>query len=74
MSFQTKKNIAFCLEQMSRTVNFDANSKLRQLNLDLKSRFMEFKSINPKSEQNRKAREIGYSSCTLQRYRHSMKR
>ena len=58
---------------MSRTGNLDANLILRQYKLDLVSRFMEIKSVNPKLKKSEKAKEIGCSSSTLQRYRHDIK-
>ena len=36
-------------------------------------RFMEIKSTNPKKKQKEIAREFGYSSSTLQRYRQDTK-
>ena len=66
-------NDTFSLEQISRTGNLDANLIPRQYKLDFMSRFMEPKSINPKLRQDQKAKELGYSSSALQRYRHNMK-
>ena len=63
----------FCLEQISRTGNLDATLILRQNKLDFMARFMELKSINPKMEQKDIAKDLGYSNCTLQRYRYDRK-
>ena len=38
----------FCLEQISKTGNLDANLISRQNKLDLMARFMEIKSVNPR--------------------------
>ena len=61
------------LEQISKTVNLDPNLILGQYNLDLVSRFMEFKSANPKRMQDQTVKELGYSWSTLQRFRHDKK-
>ena len=63
----------FSLEQMSKFSNLDANLILRQYKLDLMSRFTEIKSFNPKTKQSEKAKELGCSSSSLQRYRHDIK-
>ena len=49
------KNI-FSLEQISKTGNLDSN--LRQYKLDLRARFMETESVNPKLKQNRNAKKL----------------
>ena len=61
-------NNTFPLEQVSKTGKPDSNLILRQYKLDLIARFMELKSINPKSRQDQIAKELGCSSRTLQRY------
>ena len=66
-------NNTFSLEQMSKFSNLDANLILRQYKLDLMSRFTEIKSVNPKLTQSEKAKELGCSSSSLQRYRHDIK-
>ena len=66
-------NNIFSLEQVSKTNNLDANSKLQQDKLDSICRFEKLKSINPKLKQDQIAKELGYSSSTLQRYRHDIK-
>ena len=60
-------NNTFSLEQKSRTGNLDAILIIRQHKLDLMARFMEIKSNNPKMKQKEIAKEIGYSTSTLQR-------
>ena len=49
----------FSLAQISKTGNRDSNLILRQYKLDLKARFMESKSVNPKFKQNQIAKELG---------------
>ena len=63
----------FSLEQRSQTEHIDAFLVLRHYILDLLSLFMELKSINPNLKQDQIAKELGYSSFTLQRYRHDIK-
>ena len=63
----------FSLEQRSRTGNLDAKFILRQHKLDLMARFMETKSVNPKMKRKEIARELGFSSSTLQPYRQDIK-
>ena len=60
-------NITFPLEQISKTGNLDSNLIFRQYKLDLKSRFKEIKSSNPKSKLDQVAKEFGCSTSTLQR-------
>ena len=67
-------NNTFSLEQISRTGNLDANLILLQHKLDLMARFMEMKSVNPKIKRKEIARELGYSSSTLQRYGQDIKK
>ena len=66
-------NNTFPLEQVSRTRNLDANTIFRQHKLDLMARFMEIKYIKPKMKQKEIAKELVYSSSTLQRYKRDMK-
>ena len=61
------------LEQISKTGKLDANLILRQYKLDLMSQFMELESSNPKVRQDQKAKELSYSSSTLQRCRLDIK-
>ena len=64
----------FALEQISRRLNLETILKLHQHKLDSMARFMDIKSINPKTKQKETAGELGYSSSTLQRYRIDTKR
>ena len=66
-------NNSFSPEQISRTENLDANLILRQHKLDLMARFMEIIPGNPKTNRKEIAKELGYSSFTLQRYRQDIK-
>ena len=66
-------NKTFSLEQISRTGEVDANSILRQHKLGLMARFLEMKTVNPKMKQKEIAKDLGYSSSTLQRYRYDKK-
>ena len=59
----------FSLEQISKTGSLDSNLITREYKLDLMARFMGIKSMNPKLRQDQIAKEIGFSSSTLQRYR-----
>ena len=66
-------NNTISLGQISRTGNLDVKLILRQYKLDLRARFMENKSINPKLKQKENASELGSSSSALKRHRYSMK-
>ena len=66
-------NNTISLDQISKTGNLDPNLILHQLKLDLMARFMKIKSGNPKMKQKELAKELGYSSSTLQRYRQDIK-
>ena len=59
----------FYLEQISKTGNLDSNLISRQYKFDLMARFMEIKTVNAKLKQNQIAKELGYSTSTLQSYR-----
>ena len=61
-------NCIFSFEQISETGNFDAKLILRQYKIDLMASIMEIKSVNPKLKQDQLTKELGCSSCTLQRY------
>ena len=63
----------FSLKQISKTGDFDSNLILRQYRLDLMSRSLELKSINPKFRQNQIRKEFGCSSSIIRRYRIFMK-
>ena len=62
-------NGTFPSNQISKTGKLGAQLKLRHYKLDLITRFIEFKSINPKIRQDQKAKELSYSSSILQRCR-----
>ena len=64
----------FSLQQVSQIGNLDSNLILRQYNIDLLGMFMEIKSVNPKSRQDQKTKELGCSSSTLQRYKQVINR
>ena len=53
---------------MSQAGNLDANMIFRQYKKNSTTRFMEIKSINPRMEKDQKAKELGSSSGTSQRY------
>ena len=63
----TIKYYYFFLRTAIQNRNLDVNLKLRQHKLDLMARFMEIKFINPKLKQKEIAKELGFSSSTLQR-------
>ena len=63
----------FCKEQRSKTGFLDGNLISRQYRLELMARFMEMKLVDPKLRQSEKAKELGMSSSTSQRYRHHKK-
>ena len=62
-------NNTISLEQISKTGIPDSKLILRQYKIDLMARFMIIKSINPKLGQSEIAKELGYSSDNLQRYK-----
>ena len=66
-------NKTFSPEQISRTGNLDANLHLRQHKLDLSNRFLKIESINRKLKQRQVAKELGYPSSTVQRFRIDIK-
>ena len=61
------------LEEMSRTGTVTANLILRHHKLGLMARLMEIKAIEPKMKRKEIAKEFGFSSSTLQRYRYEKK-
>ena len=65
-------NNTFSLEQISRAGSLDSNLITREYKLDLMARLMKIKSVSPKMKQNQTAKELGYSSSTLQRYRNDI--
>ena len=62
-------NNTFSLDQISKTGNFDSILITRQNKLDLMARFMEVISVNPRVKEDQTAKDLGWSSSTLQRYR-----
>ena len=66
-------NNTFSVEQISKTGNLDSNSIDRQFKLDLMTRSMNIKSLNPNSRQNQIAKELGRSTSTAQQHRHDIK-
>ena len=62
-------NDTFSSEQISKTGTLDSNFITRQCKLDLMARFMAIKSINTRLRQDQRAKELGCSCSTLQRYR-----
>ena len=59
-------NITFAFEQIYKTGDLDYNLRLRHYKLDLIASFMEIKSANPKLRQYQIAKEICWSTSTLQ--------
>ena len=56
------------LSEISKTGSLNASLILRQYKLDLMTRFMEIKAMNPRLIQNEIAKELGCSSDTVKRY------
>ena len=65
-------NNTFSSQQISQTGNLGSNLITRQYKLDLMARFMEIKAMNPRLTQKGIAKELGYSTSSLQRYRHDL--
>ena len=61
-------NTHFLLE-ISKSGSLNSSLVLRQYELDLMARFMEIKAMNPKLLQNEIAKQLGYSSATVKRYK-----
>ena len=61
------------LDQIFRTGDLDADLLLREHKIDLMARLRDIKSVNPKRKKTEIARELGYSSPKLQRYRQGIK-
>ena len=66
----TELDNTYPLQQISQTGNLGSNLITRQYKLDLMARFMEIRAMNPRLTQKEIAKEIGYSTSSLQRYRH----
>ena len=62
-------NNSCSLQQIEKTIDFDANLISRQYKLNLMADFMKVKCENPKLKQSEIANHLGYSTSTLQRYR-----
>ena len=65
-------NNTFSLQQITQTGNLDSNSIMRQYKLDLMATLTVVKTINPKLKQSEIAKELGFSSSTLQRCRNDL--
>ena len=65
-------NTTFSQEEISKTGFLDSNLIIRQYELDLRARFMEFQFLDPELPQDQIAKELGYSSSTFQRYRYDI--
>ena len=65
-------NNSFCLQQIQKTSNLDANLISRQYKLNLMADFMKVKYENPKMKQSEIANQLGMSSSTLKRYRNEI--
>ena len=59
--------IFFSSDQISKTRNLDANLILRHYKLDLMSRFMEIKFINPKLTQKQPTQQLACSVSIIKR-------
>ena len=65
--------ITFNLKPLSKTGNLGCDLKLREKKLGLLAMFMEIEPVNPKLRRDHIAKDLGYSSSTLQRYRQDLK-
>ena len=61
-------NNSFSLEKIAKTGDLNADFIMRQIKFDRVAKFLEIKSINPKSKQSEIAEELAISTSTLQRY------
>ena len=62
-------NNTFSLQEKSQTGNLDSNFILRQYKLDLMAIIMQKKATNPRLTQKEIAKELGYSTSSLQRHK-----
>ena len=65
-------NNIFSPQQISKTVNLDSNLISRQCKLNLMADFMRIKHENPILKQSEIAKQLGYSSSSLQRCRNDI--
>ena len=65
-------NNTFSLQQITQTGNLDSKLLTRQYKLDLMTRCMELKVMNPRLTQKEIVKELGYSICSLQCCRHDI--
>ena len=62
-------NITYSLDQTQKTSDLNADSMMRQYELDKMAKFLELKSKNPRIKQSEIAKLLELSSSTIQRYR-----
>ena len=60
------------MSEISKTGSLDSSLILRQYKLDLTARLIEIKTMNPKLTQNEIAKQLGYPSATVKRYRNDV--
>ena len=65
-------NNSFSLQQIQKTSNHDANLTSRHYKINLMADFMRVKFENPTLKQSEIAKQLGFSSSTLQRYRNDI--
>ena len=65
-------NNTFSLHQISKTGNFGCNLISRQYKLNLMADFMHNKYENPNLKKSEIAKQLGYPSSTLQRYKNDI--
>ena len=65
-------NNTYSLSKISKTGSLDSSLILRQYKIDLMARFMEIKAMNPRLTQNEIAKELGYPSATVKRFRYDI--
>ena len=65
-------NNTFSLQQISRTGNLYSNLISLQYKLNLMANFLRMKYKNPKLKQSEIAKQLSYSSSTLQRYKNDI--
>ena len=65
-------NNRFSTQQLQKTSNLDANLISRQYKLNPMANFMRLKHENAKLKQSEITNPLGYSPCTLQRYRNDI--